>query len=513
MASAGVNNLDSSDSINWMVIFVMIIASFMAILDSSIVNVALPKMMAVFGVGTDKAEWILTGYMLTLGVVMPLSGFLGDTFGYKRIFFGSLFLFVLGSALCGMAWSINSLIAARVVQALGGGLLMPVSMAMLYKECPRSKIGMVLGVWGISAMAAPAVGPMLGGYLVQNANWRMIFYINLPIGIINLFLAATKLKETQLIKGKRFDFLGVVFSSVGFFCLLLALSDGASDGWASPYIVSLLITSVVSLAALVFNELHHPEPILELRLFKNFLFSISNVITSFLSIGMFGAIFLMPILIQNVMGQSALKSGLITFPGALASGLAMPISGRIFDKYGARVIVIIGLSITTFTTYMMSRFDLVTPFAVMTFWMAVRGVGMGFGMMPVTTAGMNTVPPHLVGKASAMTNVIRQVSASFGIAILTTILQNRQVFHYSNLVHSINMNSNGALSMQNSLQAMAAQQGLSYSAVQGMGLGLIAKKIGLLSASMAIDDCFLVAAGMSFIAFLLSLLLRDRKKQ
>ncbi|HBC95062.1 MAG TPA: MFS transporter, partial [Pelotomaculum sp.] len=182
-SSTSVNSADA-ERVNWSVIIVLIIAAFMAILDSSIVNVALPKMMAVFGVSTKKAEWILTGYMLTLGVVMPLSGYLGDAFGYKRIFMMALSLFILGSVLCGMAWSINSMVAARVIQALGGGLLQPISMAMIFKDCPRSKIGMVLGVWGISAMAAPAIGPTLGGYLVEYANWRLIFYINLPIGII-----------------------------------------------------------------------------------------------------------------------------------------------------------------------------------------------------------------------------------------------------------------------------------------------------------------------------------------
>lgn len=504
--------LDSSEKVNWSVIIVLIIAAFMAILDSSIVNVALPKMMAVFGVSTKKAEWILTGYMLTLGVVMPLSGYLGDTFGYKRIFISALALFILGSVLCGMSWSINSMVVARVIQALGGGILQPISMAMIFKDCPRSKIGMVLGVWGISAMAAPAIGPTLGGYLVEYANWRLIFYINLPIGILNLFLAAANLKETDLIRGKHFDLMGVIFSTVGFLCLLLALSKGSSEGWSSPYIVTLLTIAIVSLVALTINELRHPEPILELRLFKNYLFSLSNIIGAILAIGLFGAIFLMPILIQNVLGQTAMKSGLLTFPAAIASGLMMPISGKIFDKYGARVIVIIGLAITTWTTYIMSGFNLVTPFAAITFWMAIRGAGMGLSMMPVTTAGMNTVPPHLVGKASALSNVVRQVSASFGIAILTTILQKREAFHFANLAQSVNMNSNEAFVLQSTLQDMITHQGLSYNAAQVAGMGLIAQRVTLLSMVNAIGDCFMVAAGLCLLALLLCFFLKEKKK-
>lgn len=504
--------LEVSDDINWPVVTIIMLGTFMAILDSSIVNVALPKMMAVFGAPTDQIEWILTAYMLTLGVVMPLSGYLGDTFGYKRCYFVALSLFVLGSALCGLAWSVNSMIAARVIQALGGGILQPLGMAVIYKICPREKIGMVLGVWGISTMAAPAVGPTLGGYLVEYVNWRMIFYINLPVGIINLFLVLTFLHETALIKGKRLDLNGIIFSTLGFFCLLLALSKGAGEGWTSPYIVSLLLVAIVSLTIFVVNELRQPEPILDLRLFKNFIFTISNIIGSILSIGLFGAIFLMPILIQNVLGQTAMKSGLIMLPAALVSGLVMPISGKLFDRYGARWIVMVGLALITLTTYMMGTFNDLTPFAVMTMWLSIRSIGMGFTLMPAMTAGMNTVPPQLVGRASAVSNVIRQIFASFGIAMFTTIMQNRQVFHFANLAQSVNMSSNAGLAMQGMMQGLALRLGVGASTAQTLGVSLIAKRIGELSMIQAIDDCYVVAAAMCFFGLLLAPLLRDRKK-
>jgi len=499
------------EKINWPAIIVIIIGTFMAILDSSIVNVALPKMMAIFGASADSAEWILTAYMLTLGVVMPISGFLGDTFGYKRIYFLALAFFVFGSALCGMAWSVNSMVLSRVIQALGGGMLQPIGMAMIYKACPRSKIGMVLGVWGISAMAAPAVGPTLGGYLVDYVNWRTIFYINLPIGLINLFLVTILLKETELIKGKRLDWPGIIFSVSGFFCLLLALSKGASKGWTSLYIVSLLFIAGVCLTSLIINELQHPEPILDLRLFKNFVFTISNIISSILAIGMFGAIFLIPILLQNVLGQTAMKSGLIVFPASIASGLMMPISGRIFDKYGAKAVSIGGLALVVWGTYMLSGINAFTPFAVITFWMTIRGFGMGLSMMPVSTAGMNTVPLPLVGRASALTNVIRQISASFGIAMFTTIMQTRQVFHFTNLAQSVNMNSNDALSMQGMLQGLATHLGISYETAAGLGISLIAKQVGKLSMIRAIDDCFIVASATCVLGLLLCFLLKDKK--
>ena len=329
-------NEEASEVVNWPVVLVIVVGVFMAMLDSSIVNVALPKMMAVFGVSADTITWVPNAYLLTMGVIMPMAGYLGDTFGYKRCLLITLVLFVLGSAISGLAWNINSMIAARVIQAIGGGLIQPLAMAILYKVCPRDKMGMVLGVFGISAMAAPAIGPVLGGYLVQYADWRLIYYINVPIGIINLFLAQRLLTETDLSKGERLDLNGIVLSAIGFFTLLFALNQSTSMGWSNPEIVILLLVSVLSLTGFVVNELRVPYPILDLRLFLNPIFAIGNIIMGVVIVGLFAVLFLEPELIQNVLGQTAMTSGLITFPAAIAQGVLMPFSGRIFDKYGAR---------------------------------------------------------------------------------------------------------------------------------------------------------------------------------
>jgi EmrB/QacA subfamily drug resistance transporter len=505
-------NKPDTEKINWSILIVIVIGTFMAILDSSIVNVALPKMMTIFNASADQIQWILTAYMLTLGVIMPISGFLGDTFGYKRTYIGALSLFVIGSVLCGMSLGVNSMIAARIIQALGGGIMQPLGMALIYQSFPRSKIGMVLGFWGIAAMAAPAIGPTLGGYLVEYANWRLIFYINLPIGLLNLFLAGIILKETPLIKGKHFDFVGIATSSIGLFCILLALSNGTKYGWSSPFIAGLLSASLIILIIFVFNELQHPEPILDLRMFKNFLFTMSVIIGSLLAMGMFGAIFLIPMLLQNVLGQTAMKTGLIMFPAAIASGIMMPISGKLFDKYGARGIVIVGLALVTWTSYAMKDFNDLTPYAVMTVWLTIRGAGMGLSMMPVTTVGMNTVPPELIGRASALSNVIRQVASSFGIAMFTTIMQHRQVFHFSNMAQSVNINSNEYIHLQAALTDMATSLGLGYGTTQGLGISIIAKEVGKLSMIQAIDDCFIVAAALCLVALVMSLFLKEGKK-
>ncbi len=505
--------MELTEEVPWSIVLIILIGTFMAILDGSIVNVALPKMMAVFGANTIRIAWVVTAYMLTMGVVMPLSGFLGDTFGYKRCYFAALALFVTGSALCGFAWSLDSMIAARVFQAFGGGILTPLGLAIIYKTCPRNKIGTVIGVWGISAMAAPAIGPTLGGYLVQYVDWRMIFYLNVPVGLINLFLVYTTLGESDRIRGKQFDLLGIIFSSIGFFCLLLATSEASTDGWGAPLIVLLLVISIISLTGFVINELGHPEPILQLRLFQNLVFTVANILASILAIGMFGIIFLLPIMIQDIFGQTALKCGLILFPGAITSGLMMPFSGWFFDRYGARYIVVAGIAIITVTTYMMHTFSDLTPFGYITLLMMIRGIGMGLAMMPVTNAAMNAVPPHLVGRASAAINQVRQVSASFGIAVLTTIMQDRQVFHVTNLGAAVNMSGTAGLALKTSLPGLAYQWGLSASISQALGLGLIYYRLELLSTIQAIDDVFIIAAALCVLGFVLSFFLLDDVKK
>lgn len=499
--------------IAWPVVTVILVSTFMAILNGSVVNVALPKIMAIFSASANQIQWVLTVYIMTLGVIMPVTGYLGDTFGYKRVYIAALAIFTAGSALCGLSWGIKSLVAARIIQAIGGGIMQPLGMAFIYRVTPRQRIGMVMGIWGIAAMAAPAVGPTLGGYLVEYVGWRLIFYINLPIGIANLFFASMILKETELIKGKNFDLVGLITSSIGLFCLLLALSQGSSHGWTSLYILTLFASALVTLTVFVSNELNHPEPLLELRLFKNSLYTISTIVGSVLNIGMFGAMFLIPMLLQNVLGQTAMKTGLIVFPAAVVTAIIMPFSGRLFDKYGARIVVLPGLILVTWTTYHIGFFNELTPFIVMTMWLALRGVGMGLAMMPVTTVGMTTVPLALIGKGSALGNVVRQVAASLGIAMFTSIMQHRQVYHYHRLAEVVNTNSSTWLDLKGTLSSLAVSQGWSMDTVTSMQATLVAKELSKYSMIYAIGDCFLVASAFCLLALLLALFIPQHQRQ
>jgi len=443
----------------WVALAVVIVGTFMSVLDSSIVNVAVPKMMTVFGASTDKIQWVVTGYMLVMSIVIPLTGYLGDRFGLKKIYVIALITFTVGSTLCGFAGSTETMIAARVLQGIGGGMIMPVGMAMIYMIVPLEKRGVALGVWGVAAMAAPAIGPPLSGYIVQNLDWRLIFNINIPIGIIGTTLAILLLKETKIVKDKKFDFLGALTSAVGLFTFLLALSEGNSKGWSSIYEIVLFFIASISLLSFVFIELAVEDPLLDLRVLKNTAFSLSLVISAITTIGMYGALFLLPIYMQNIRGYSPMQAGMLSLPMAIVTGIMMPISGSLFDKFGAKWLTAIGISILAGASYLLSKLTLDTSYTVIIMIMMVRGLGMGMSMMPAQAAGMNSIPKNQSSKATALSNTVRQLSGSIGIAILTTVLQHRQVFHTARLSESISLTSPAVVAAQNALSSLAAKSG------------------------------------------------------
>lgn len=440
---------------SWAALLVLVLGAFMAILDGSIVNVALPRLMSIFGVTPDDIQWVMTAYMLTSGIVVPMTGYLGDRFGYKRVYIYSLVAFTVGSALCGAAWSNNSLIAFRVVQALGGGMLIPLSMSIIYRMVPPQRMGMAMGVWGISATMAPAIGPTMGGYLVDYYSWHMIFTINIPVGIVAVILSYLFVEETPLVKGLKFDTLGSVLSCAGLFCLLLALSQGQDKGWTSQYIVTLFTLAGFCLLIFCLWELHTPHPMLDIRLFTNKVFAVSIAAVSLTSVAMFAAIFLIPLYCQSLQGLTPMQTGLLVMPMALAMGFMMPVSGKLFDKIGALPLGLVGLFIAGASTLMLGFINLDTSFGGLQALLVVRAVGLGLCMMPISTAGMNTIPPPLVGRASAINNLSRQISASLGIAYMTYIMLDRQAQHAAFLSDSLNWASPVAVETYQRLTLLA----------------------------------------------------------
>lgn len=401
---------------------IIILGVFMAILDTSVVNVAIPKMETALNASTDQIQWVVTGYMLVLGMLIPISGWLTDKFGAKKLFLFSLTTFTIGSALCGAAWNLESIILFRVVQALGGALMQPVAMSMIFRMYPPERRGTVMGIFGIAMMAAPAFGPALSGYLVEYLSWRYIFYINVPIGIVAVILGTLMMHEFPHEAKGKFDIWGFIFSVIGFGSLLYGFNEVTAKGWSSTEVVSFLSVGVLCLIILVIVELNVKHPMIQLQVFKNYQFNMSLIIISIVMISMFAGVFFLPLYLQNIRGFSPVRTGLFMTPAALASAVIMPISGRLFDRIGARPLGIAGLSIVTLATLGFTNLGMDTSSNTIQWLYIMRSAGVSMAMMPLMTAGMNSIPFELTSQGTAMNNTVRQVASSLGTAILTTYL-------------------------------------------------------------------------------------------
>lgn len=475
---------------------------FMAVLDTSVVNVAIPKLETDLSASTDQIQWVLTGYMLVQGVVVPISGWLTDRFGAKRLFIFSLITFTLGSALCGMSWNLDSMILFRILQAAGGGFMMPVANAMIFRIFPPERRGTIMGVFGITIMAAPAFGPALGGYFVQYATWRLIFYINVPIGIVASIMAILVLHEFSHEATSKLDTLGFILSTGGFFSLLFGFSNVSQYGWSSLLVYPFIFLGASLLILLIVNEFLVGNPVIQLRVLRNYMFTMSLLISSIVQVALFVGIFLLPLYLQNIMGYTALRTGLFLTPAALASAVMMPISGKLFDKIGARPLGLVGLAIVTLSTFGFSKMSLNTTNGVIQLLYIVRSVGMSMVMMPIMTAGMNTLPVRMVSQASALSNTIRMVAASLGTALLTSYMTTQAKIHSYHLDARVAPNTPQGLQLQNLTGALQST-GLPTYADHSTALAMIYGWIQKHAFVQGMDDTFMVATILASLAFLL----------
>src|SRR4051794_1044734 len=307
---------------------VLIVGMFMSILDTSIVNVAIPTIQNAFGTTTDEVQWIATSYTLALGVVVPLSAWLSDRFGAGRTYNVSLLAFAAGSALCGLAWNLESMVVFRIIQAIPGGILPVVTLSMVYRIVPREKIGAAMGMYGLGIIVAPAIGPTLGGYLVEYVDWRLIFFLNVPVGILGAIAAVMVLPNFPAVKSQKFDALGFLTIAGGLFALLLALSEGQDWGWTGYRVISLLSASVILIALFVIIELEVEHPLLDVRVFRYWPYTNSLLLISVLMVGLFATLFYIPLFLQQAQGLGAFDAGVLLLPQALVMAVLMPIAGR-----------------------------------------------------------------------------------------------------------------------------------------------------------------------------------------
>jgi len=409
----------------WGVLAIIMLGTFMAVLDISIVNVALPHMMGAFGVNRDQIEWVATGFMLASATVMPFMGWVARRINYKTLYLSCLAIFTVASGLCAMSWNLQSLIFARILQAVGGGAIQPIGMAIIAELFEPHERGKALGIWGMGVVVAPALGPTLGGYLTDTFTWRTIFSVNLPVGFITLVSGMIIMRPLYAQGPKRsFDVMGYLFLAMALIAGIIALSNGQEEGWDSNYIHICEAFTIVGTVMFVAIELAVDHPLVDLRLFLIRNYALSIILTIFRSIGLFGSVFLLPIFLQNLMGYTTVQSGWWLIPGAVAVGVTMPIAGRLADRYSPRVLVTTGTVMVGISLIMFGWLDPLSGWLMLVGPQVVRGIGLSLMMSPLLAAAMNAVPRHELPMASSFLNVAQNIGGAIGIAMLNTFVTN-----------------------------------------------------------------------------------------
>lgn len=505
------------EAYRWWVLASVMIGTFMAVLDATIVNVALPKIMATFGITIDQVEWVITAYMLVFAVMLPTSGWVADHFGYKRTYMVSLFIFTFGSFLCSMSWDQNALIFFRIIQGSGAGLMMPVGMAIVTREFPPEKRGIAIGFWSIAAAASVSLGPMIGGYLVDHFTWHTIFDVNIPVGIVGMAAVYMIQREFKTEKARSFDYVGFVSMSLFLSFLILALNEGNAawntGGWTSTYILTCFAISLVSLVIFLIVEFSVAHPLIELRLLKNFNFGFSNLVLFIFGLGMFGSTFLLPLYLQNSLGYTALQAGLVFLPVGILQGIFSPISGYIADRFSPKFPALIGIVMLGLSLYWNHTLSLYSEHSQIMAPLYLRGVAMGFVFTPLSALALQGISREKMAQASGMFNVIRQIGGSFGIAILSTVLTRRIIYHSAIYGGAVNAFSPAFRQATSRLQAFAQHRSGGTLAVAGAkAKALLFAEIQRQSFVSGVDDDFFIAGIITLACTFFILILRTRSQ-
>ncbi|MGH1294540.1 DHA2 family efflux MFS transporter permease subunit [Bacillus pretiosus] len=494
------------------VVAVLILGMFVSILNQTIINVALPPLMNEFNVSTSTAQWLITGFMLVNGILVPISAFLVSRFTYRKLFVAAMLFFTVGSIICAISGNFTMMMTGRVIQAVGAGILMPVGMNIFMTLFPPHKRGAAMGLLGVAMILAPAIGPTVTGWVIENYSWNLMFYAMFIIGLIITFLSLKFFTLAQPVSKTKLDVFGVVSSSIGLGSLLYGFSEAGNNSWTSAEVVISLIIGVVGIAVFIWRELTTDNKMLDLQVFKYPVFTFTLVINAIVTMALFGGMLLLPVYLQNIRGFTPIESGLLLLPGSLIMGIMGPIAGKLFDKYGIRPLAIVGLAITTFATYEFTTLSMDTPYSVIMTDYIIRSIGMSFIMMPIMTAGMNALPMKLISHGTATQNTSRQVAGSIGTAILITLMTQQTTAHvadYGNMLTTSNpILVDKVHGMGQSLAAIAG----SAQAGDAMSTQLLFGQISKLSAINGINDAFLIATILAGIAWVLSFFLPSGNK-
>ncbi|WP_084171373.1 DHA2 family efflux MFS transporter permease subunit [Alicyclobacillus contaminans] len=495
------------------ILMVLLLGVFVAILNQTLLNVAIPHLMTAFNVSADTVQWLSTAYMLTTGVLVPLSAFLIGTFTTRQLFIISMVLFTAGSFICSISPTFGVMLLGRITQAAGGGVMMPLMMTVILDLFPPQTRGKAMGTMAIALFFAPAIGPTLSGWMIEHWSWRLLFYVVIPIALIDLVMAVFLLPNVETPgKKPKLDAWGAITSIIGFSTLLYGFSEAGSKGWSDSVVISSISIGVVFVILFIVQEVRSQNPMLNLRVFRFDIFTLTTVVGALINMAMFGAMILTPIYMQNIRGFTPLQSGLAMLPGALLMGIMSPISGALFDRLGARPLAVIGLLITAITTWQFTKLTSDTSYAHVMWLYTFRMFGMSFIAMTIQTAGLNQLPREYYSHGTAASNTARQVASSLGTAILVSVMTTRTQVHYADYQNVVTINNpHLAQNLAMLSQGFAVKMGLPTAAGQSVTDYLLYSLAMQQSTIEGINDAFWWATIGTIIALILSLFIRRVK--
>lgn len=490
-------------SYRWYAVFTVMLASFTTLLTGTIINVAIPDIMGTFGMSSDQAQWVSTGYLAATTGFMLLTAWAVEAYGMRFTYLAAMGIFLVGSLMGGFAPTAEVMIVSRIVQGIAGGLMGPLSMLLITQVFPLDKRGMAMGIFSVGVVLAPAMGPTIGGLLVDTFSWHYVFHIQVPLSLLSFPLGILFMPAREG-SGPRtpFDWNGLVLLAIFVFTLLTALANGQRYGWNSDYILTLLAVSLVSGVAFIAWEHHSPHPMLNLEIFREPRFAAAAGISFILGAGLFGSTYLVPLFLQTVAGVTPTTSGLLLMPAGLAMAALNPVSGFLSDKIDARLMIWFGLFTFSVSSLLLANIDINTSFFTLIWWVLIGRVGLAAIFPSLNSGALRVLPFRLMSQGSGATNFIRQLGGAFGVNLLTVALQDRISFYYDAFATTQTSGNVVTLELLNKVRALLAANGLPEAQQLPAAIGYLGQMIGSQAATFAYRDTFL---GITLI-FLLTML-------
>ncbi|MBG3539606.1 DHA2 family efflux MFS transporter permease subunit [Staphylococcus aureus] len=482
----------------------LLFGMFIAILNQTLLNVALPKINTEFNISASTGQWLMTGFMLVNGILIPITAYLFNKYSYRKLFLVALVLFTIGSLICAISMNFPIMMVGRVLQAIGAGVLMPLGSIVIITIYPPEKRGAAMGTMGIAMILAPAIGPTLSGYIVQNYHWNVMFYGMFIIGIIAILIGFVWFKLYQYTTNPKADIPGIIFSTIGFGALLYGFSEAGNKGWGSVEIETMFAIGIIFIILFVIRELRMKSPMLNLEVLKFPTFTLTTIINMVVMLSLYGGMILLPIYLQNLRGFSALDSGLLLLPGSLIMGLLGPFVGKLLDTIGLKPLAIFGIAVMTYATWELTKLNMDTPYMTIMGIYVLRSFGMAFIMMPMVTAAINALPGRLASHGNAFLNTMRQLAGSIGTAILVTVMTTQTTQHLSAFGEELDKTNPV---VQDHMHELASQYGGQEGAMK-----VLLQFVNKLATVEGINDAFIVATIFSIIALILCLFLQSNKK-